>query len=85
MHTYSTDNDLRPKIYGGLALIAYGITIFVEVATAELSTMLPFAAGVVVSWGLAFAIVWKIHDRWFWKTRLAQVLGIARVPNLNGR
>lgn len=85
MHTYSTDNDLRPKIYGGLALIAYGITILVELATSALSTILPFAAGVVVSWGLAFAFVWKIHDRWFWKTRIAQVLGITRVPNLNGK
>lgn len=85
MHTYSTDNDLRPKIYGGLALLAYGITILVDVITNELSTVLPFAAGLVISWGLAFTAVWKIHDRWFWKTRIAKALGITRVPNLNGK
>ena len=84
MHTYSTDNDLRPKIYGGLALLAYGITILIELVTTVLSTVLPFAVGFVVSWGLAFTVVWKIHDRWFWKTRIAQALGITRVPNLNG-
>lgn len=84
MHTYSTDNDLRPKVYGGLALLAYGITILVDLVTTALSTILPFAAGVIVSWGLAFTIVWKIHDRWFWKTRIAQAIGITCVPNLNG-
>lgn len=85
MHTYSTDNDLRPKVYGVLALIAYGITILVELATSALSTVLPFAGGVVISWGLAFAIVWKIHDQWFWKTRTAQLLGITCAPDLNGK
>lgn len=85
MHTYSTDNDLRPKIYGILALFAYGITIFIELATTMLSAILPFAAGVFVSWGLAFAAVWKIHDQWFWKTRTAQTLCITRVPNLDGK
>ena len=84
MHTYSTDNDLRPKVYGGLALFASSITILVEHVTTALSTVLPFEAGFVVSWGLAFTIVWRIHDRWFWKTRVAQTLGISRVPNLNG-
>jgi hypothetical protein len=83
MHTYSTDNDLRPKVYGVLALLAYGITIVVELVTTALSTVLPFAAGFVVSWGLAFAIVWKGHDQWFWKTWPAEALGITRVPNLN--
>ena len=85
MHTYSTDNDLRPKVYGVLALLAYWITVLVELVTTALSTVLPFAAGFVVSWGLAFAIVWKIHDRWFWKTRIARALGFTRVPNLNGK
>lgn len=85
MHTYSTDNDLRPKVYGGLALLAYGITVLVELVTNALSTVLPFATGFVISWGLAFAAVWKIHDRWFWKTQIAQALGITRVPNLNGK
>lgn len=85
MHTYSTDNDLRPKVYGVLALLAYGITILVELVTTALSTVLPFAVGFVVSWGLAFTVVWKIHDRWFWKTRIARALGFTRVPNLNGK
>jgi hypothetical protein len=85
MHTYSTDNDLRPKVYGGLALLAYGITIVVELVTTALSTVLPFAAGFVISWGLAFAIVWNAHVRWFWKTWPARALGITRVPNLNGK
>lgn len=85
MHTYSSDNDLRPKVYGVLALLACGITILVELVTTTLSTVLPFAVGFVVSWGLAFTVVWKIHDRWFWKTRIARALGFTRVPNLNGK
>lgn len=85
MHTYSTDNDLRPKVYGVLALLAYGITIVVEFLTTVLSTILPFAAGFVISWGLAFAIVWKAHSQWFWKTWPVRVLGITRVPDLNGK
>jgi hypothetical protein len=84
MHTYSTDNDLRQTVYGVLALLAYGLTILVELMTSELSTVLPFAAGFVVSWGLAFAVVWKAHVGWFWKTWPARALGITRVPNLNG-
>lgn len=85
MHTYSTDNDFRPKVYAGLALLAYGITILVEMVTTALSTVLPFAAGFVISWGLAFAVVWKAHVQWFWKTWLARVLGITRVPDFNGK
>lgn len=85
MHTYSTDNDLRPKIYGVLALLAYGITVSIDLATSALSTDLPFAAGIAISWGLAFTVVWKLHDRWFWKTRIAQTFGITSVPNLNGQ
>lgn len=85
MHTYSTDNDLRPKVYGGIALLAYAVTVLVELVTTSLSTVLPFAVGIAVSWGLAFAVVWKLHDRWFWKTRLAYTLGFTRVPNLNGK
>lgn len=85
MHTYSTDNDLRPKVYGVLALLAYGITVLIELLTSTLSTILPFGIGIALSWGLAFAIVWKIHDEWFWKTRFAYALGITRVPNLNGQ
>ena len=85
MHTYSTDNDLRPKVYGGLALLAYGITMLVEFVTTALSTVLPFAAGFVVSWGLAFAVVWKVHVQWFWKTWPVRALGITRVPNLSGK
>lgn len=85
MHTYSTDNDLRPKVYGVLALLAYGLTVLVGMATDALSTVLPFGAGVVISWGLAFAVVWKIHDNWFWKTGIARALGFTRVPDLNGR
>lgn len=85
MHTYSTDNDLRPKVYAVLALIAYGITTLIEIMTSSLSTVLPLASGIAISWGLAFAIIWKIHDQWFWKTRAAQLLGITQVPNLNGK
>jgi len=49
MHTYSTDNDIRPKVYGVIALVAYGVTIAVDLATTALSSVLPLSLGIALS------------------------------------
>lgn len=84
MHTYSTDNDLRPKVYFVLALVAYGLTVVADIVVTELGEIFPFHLGVGISLGIAFAIVWQVHDKWFWKTRLARFLRMTKVPNLDG-
>jgi hypothetical protein len=86
MHTYSTDNDSRPKIYGIIALISYFTTILIGgfITFIFQSLALSIAIG-PPSWGLAFAAILTIYERKLWNTRLARKIGATRIPDLNGR
>lgn len=84
MHTYSTDNDNRPRVYGVLGLAAYLVALAVGWSTTMLSAVLPAVAGVSISWGLGFALLLTVFSRYGWKSRVVQATGASKVPNFNG-
>lgn len=85
MHTYSTDNEKRPRVYGYIALGAYFAASIVGAVLSLFSSILPVLAGIGVSWGVAFALLLNGYDKFLWKTWPAQRLGWTQVPDLNGR
>lgn len=84
VHTYSTDNDLRPKVYAVLAAVALVTTTAANTLFSRLFSNLPISISIAISWGLIFGLVWRLYDRWLWKTRIASTLGATKTPNLNG-
>lgn len=85
MHTYSTDNDLRPKI---IAFLGIGSYIFVRALAnvlPELNRTLPY--GIELSapaTGLVFTVVYFGFGGSLWDNRLFRAAGIVKAPNLDG-
>ena len=80
MHTYSTDNDLRPKVYGVVALISYFgailVGIFFNLVVQNLALSIAIGAP---SWPLVFGLMLTVYDRWLWNTWIAlrkQIVGV---------
>lgn len=84
MHTYSTDNDKRPTVYGGLGIAAYFLVLGIGWATSLLASGIPTIAGGTISWGLAFASLSAIFSRYGWKTKIARLIGASRAPDFSG-
>lgn len=84
MHTYSTDNDKRPTIYGVLGFVAYFLVLCIGWATSLLASGLPAITGGTISWGLAFAALSTVFTRFGWKTTIARSIGASRVPDFCG-
>ena len=86
MHTYSTDNDLRPKVIGGIGVISF---VSLGVIEYVLSLLIEaFALGItlgVASWGLIFFLAFKLFDKRGWKMMILRKLDIVKVPDLNGQ
>lgn len=90
MHTYSTDNDLRPKVYAYLALVSYFLTVIVTGLGSTLVDTIPSepASSVLLSvpsWGVVFAAITREFNRWGWKMGIVRKMGLVEVPDLNGR
>jgi hypothetical protein len=84
MHTYSTDNNKRPVVYGLLGFAAYLFVLGIGWATSLLASGLPAIAGGTVSWGLAFAVLSTAFSRYGWKTGIAEEIGASKSPDLSG-
>ncbi|MUV85518.1 hypothetical protein GJ631_02705 [Natronomonas sp. CBA1123] len=84
MHTYSTDNDKRPTVYGVLGFAAYLLVLIIGWATSLLAAGLPAIAGGTISWGLAFTILSAGFIRRGWKTPVARSTGASRAPDFSG-
>lgn len=84
MHSYSTDNDNRPYVYGGLGVIAFFVTGAAASVVTFAANFFPVFAGIGVAWSVFFGVGFNLLDRVLWKTRLMQIFGIVRVPDLNG-
>lgn len=84
MHSYSTDNDNRPTVYGVLGFTAYAATLGVGWITAVLSAAVPTIAGITFSWGIGFTVLTAIFNRFGWKTRIARATGASKVPDFDG-
>lgn len=84
MHTYSTDNELRPRVYWALSLISYFGASAVGALIVFASRNLPLAIGAGVSTGVVFKVILKIYNKWLWNTAPAKLVGATSVPDLNG-
>lgn len=86
MHTYSTDNELRPKVIAGIGVISFVVLGVLEYALSLVTEA--FAQGItlsVLSWGLIFFVMFAGFVNWGWKVAIFRRLGIVTVPDLNGR
>ena len=71
MHTYSTDNDLRPKVIGAIGVLSYLVMGVLEYLISLVSET--FSLGIILgvpSWGLIFGILFGMFGRWGWNTSL---------------
>lgn len=84
MHTYSTDNELRPRVYWALSLVSYFAAGAVGSIVAFISGNLPFALSLSVGAGVVFKGFLVVYNKWIWNSALAKNLGITKVPDLNG-
>ncbi|WP_254547366.1 hypothetical protein [Halomarina pelagica] len=85
MHTYSTDNELRPKILGGIGVICYIIVGLLSAAVSFATQNLAIGVAIgVPSWGVVFAIGLKLFDSWLWDTAPVRRLRLVKAPNLSG-
>lgn len=85
MHTYSTDNDKRPVVYGLMGFAAYLLVLGIGWATSLLASGLPAIAGGTVSWGLAFTGLATVFSRYGWKAGIARTIGVSKSPDLSGK
>lgn len=85
MHTYSTDNDGRPKILALLGVISFAIVIAMKQILPWLATHLLFGVTVSVpSFALIFSVVYGMFNRYLWKSSILRTLGFIQIPNLSG-
>jgi hypothetical protein len=84
MHTYSTDNDKRPVVYGVLGILSYLIVLAIGWITSQLTTGLPVIKGGTLSWGITFGITSALFIRYVWKTRPSRFVRASKVPDLSG-
>jgi hypothetical protein len=81
MHPYSI-YEPRVRVYSLLAILSVALAWLVSLATSpfdwpEWFVGAPSVVGV-------YALLYRVFDRWFWRTPLAQRFGLAGVPDLSG-
>lgn len=84
MHTYSTDNELRPRVYWGISTASHVAAGAVGAITALVSSNLPIALGASVGAGVLFRVLLTVYDKRLWDTRPLRYSKVTKVPNLNG-
>ena len=84
MHTYSTDNDLRPRVYWALSLASYFLAGGIGSAIALVSNSLPIGITVSVGVGAAYKGVLLAYNKWLWNSGPVTQLNVTKVPDLNG-
>lgn len=84
MHTYSTDNERRPRVYWALSIGSYALAGVLTTAVAFISKNLPVTVGVTITAGLAYTAVLYVFNHWLWTHPLLRKMNIVRVPDLNG-
>lgn len=85
MHSYSTDNDGRPTVYGVIAIAALAVAVGVSRFFGLLGGFIPAISSISISWGLAFSALLGLYSKYGWDHWIARGLRASRVPNLSGR
>lgn len=85
MHTYSTDNDARPKVLALLGGISLGTVLALKQFLPWFSTH--FLLGITLSapsFALIFGLVYGGFNRYLWNHPVLHILGLVQVPDLSG-
>jgi hypothetical protein len=83
MHSYSTDQPRRWRVYFGLGAVALGLTFLSD----KLAQFFEVNYGVTIgalSFGVASIIVYTVFTKWLWDWHPVRWIGLTKVPNLNG-
>lgn len=83
MHSYSTDQPGRWRVYFSLGAAALVLTILSERVAKFFEVNYSITVG-ALSFGIASVIVYKVFTRWLWNWRPFRWLRIPTVPNING-
>ncbi|MFD1513443.1 hypothetical protein [Halomarina rubra] len=84
MHTYSIDSDRRLKVLGLLGALSL---IVIQLGEGLLSRFVVegyTAAVLIPSFGAVFAGLFLAWNRYLWRWKVFQRLGIVKTPDLNG-
>ena len=85
MHTYSTDNHLRPKVIGGLGVLSYLIVLALGDVVTILNELLNLNLNIsVLMTGMVFTGLYLLFSLYFWNIWAFRRLGIVKIPDLSG-
>jgi hypothetical protein len=86
MHTYSTDNDLRPRILLYLGAGSYGIILAIGAVLAFVNALLPFGWALSApATGAVLTVVYLLLASRFWNHDLLRRLRIVKTPYFGGQ
>lgn len=85
MHTYSTDNKLRPKIIGFIGIASYVFLQGISGIVTELNQSLSLGIDLSVpAAGAVFVVMYLSFEKKLWKNKWLRKFGIVKSPNLAG-
>lgn len=85
MHTYSTDNDLRPRIIGFLGIGSFLLVLGVERVLSIVNATVPFGPNFSApATGAVFTLVYVVFSVKFWNHGLLRRLRLVRTPYFGG-
>lgn len=86
MHTYSTDNDLRPRILGFLGIGSFLLVLGIERALIIVNATVPFGSSFSApATGAVFTVVYVVFARKVWNQWVFRRLRLVTTPYLGGR
>lgn len=85
MHTYSTDNDLRPRVVGYIGIGSYLLVLGIGAVLAFVNARVPFGANLSApATGAVFTGVYLLFASKFWNHWLLRRLRIVKTPYFAG-
>jgi hypothetical protein len=86
MHTYSTDNDLRPRIVGFLGIGSFLLVLGIERVLSIVNTTVPFGPNFSApATGAVFTVVYVVFAAKVWNHGVFRRLRLVKTPYFGGR
>lgn len=86
MHTYSTDNDLRPRIIGFLGIGSFLLVIGIERLLSIVNATIPFGPNFSApATGAVFTVVYVVFAAKVWNHGLFRRIRLVKTPYFGGR
>lgn len=85
MHTYSTDNDLRPRVVGFIGIGSFLLVLGIGTVFAFVNARVPFGAALSApATGAVFTAVYLLFASRFWNHWLLRRIRIVKTPYFAG-